>query len=205
MNLEVLEARNMTIEQAIDHQDELYFIYFASDGKPTLAPFGQVMFDKRYNKIQALENKLLLKIDQNEATEKDIPVKDPEKRPRKTYERRTYKLDCICEGGAIEIESRIDGSIRVNFKDKESAQLYRDHFRDMFYKHNTDADWLTVSTIYKECRAVNWESKNCDDWAWPTVDYGTVRYITDVLKTKNKKMYGFTFTPPKKLYGTTTS
>ena len=88
----------------------------------------------------------------------------------------------------------------MNFKDKESAQAYFDYFREQFYTSTTGASVITVSNIYKDLNIVNWNPEDCDDWGWYTLDGGTCRYISDVRKTRNTKMFGFTLSKPTKLY-----
>lgn len=202
MHIEKLNMSELTFDQVMADQGELYFLYFNGKRQATLTPVNSGKLDY----LSDIYDKTLVRIT-DEPVEKDIPEVEsaPSVKERKTYERRTYKLDSWDEQKVIEVESKIDGSIRINFHDKDSAEIYFNHIRDMFYKRpnlGDEADWLSVSTIYKELKVVNWEASDCDDWAWPRLDYGTCRYISEVNKTKNKHMWGFTLRAPQKLYGT---
>lgn len=204
MHIEKLNMSELTFDRVMADQGELYFLYFNGKGQATLMPVNSGKLDY----LSDIQDKTLVRIT-DEPVEKDISEEvdtAPSIKKRKTYERRTYKLDSWDEQKVIEVESKIDGSIRINFHDKDSADIYYNHIRDMFYKRPAKgdvADWLPVSTIYKELKVVNWEPDDCDDWAWPRLDFGTCRYISaEVNKTKNKKMWGFTLSAPQKLYGT---
>lgn len=192
MNLEIINTGEMTFDQVLAEKDSIYILHRNGLGAPTLTAFTKM------GSLNISSDKLILKITDGDQEEIVKPV---EEQPRKRVPKRTYKIDSWDDKKIIEVESRIDGSIRVNFKEKESANLYFDYIRDFFYKSTTGADWLSVSTIYKELKIVNWEPENCDDWVWPTLDGGTCRYISEVAKTKNKHMWGFTLTPPQKFYG----
>lgn len=191
MILEVLDPKELTLEEAMECGDELYFVYMQDSEKfrisvPTFAAYNS----RGVHNIK--DDKILVRIIQ------DIPKEEPKKNERQ-YNRRTYKLDTTDPNNIVEVESRVTGEIRVNFNDKESAELYRKHIAKLFYKSTTGADWLSVSTIYKELKVVNWKPEDCDDWVYPTIYSGTLRHISEVTKTKGKNKFGFTLSAPKKI------
>ena len=195
MNIEIINTKELTLDEAMAYQNELYFVYLNNKGVACMSP----LYGGKLDFLPEIEDKALIRINDGEIK----PEKDEKyDKSVRSYERRTYKFDGNDEHEIVFVEGRPDGTIRVNFKDKENAELYLKYIRDFFYKSTTGADWLTVSTIYKELKLVNWKAEDCDDWAWPTIDNGTCRYISEVAKTKNRnKMYGFTLKAPQKLYG----
>ena len=205
MNLEVLNPNTLSFNEIMSNVNNLYYVAENNSTKTfNLLPVSKHgMFN--------LKNKdfLIVKITGGETAD-DIPeemveVKVPaieEMRHKRTrVANRTYKLNSSNRDETIFVEYRPGtGSIRVNFLDKESAQTYFEYFRDQFYTSTTGASVITVSNIYKDLNLVNWKPEDCDDWGWYTQDYGPCRKISEVLKTKNTKMYGFTLKCPEKLY-----
>ena len=197
MRLEVLDPKKLTLDDMMGNISELYYLHVPEDtlGKPVLTPIG-------IGGLGLLKSdSLLLRIvpgEVEEMVELEV-VNDQLKRTREAW---TYKLFSNDPTESIFVEFRPTGDIRVNFKDKESAQAYFDYFREQFYTSTTGASVITVSNIYKDLNLVNWNPEDCDDWGWYTLDNGTCRYITEVLKTRNTKMYGFTLKKPTKLYET---
>lgn len=135
--------------------------------------------------------------------EKD-ETKEPDKaEPSRKREERTYALNSSDPTESIFVEFKpTRGEIRVNFKEKECAEVYFNYFREQFYTRTTGASVITVSNIYQDLGIVNWNKEDCDDWGWYTIDSGTCRHISEVRKTKNSKMFGFTLSHPTKLYET---
>ena len=201
MRLEQLNPKELTLDYVMKNQYELFYI-LEQEGN-SINPYKFQSFAKDGLALPK-DNYILVRItsDIEELELATTTEIEKEKKPRFV---RTYRYDGVSSDGIVEVETRINGEIRVNFKDKESADLYYNYIRDFFYKSTTGADWLTVSTIFKELKLVNWNPEDCDDWGWPTLDHGTLRHMTDVKKTFNKKMYGFTLSAPQKLYGKTTS
>lgn len=140
---------------------------------------------------------LLITDDDEEVEESEAPT---EKRKR---EERTYALNSSDPTESIFVEFKpTRGEIRVNFKEKECAEVYFNYLREQFYTRTTGASVITVSNIYQDLGVVNWNKEDCDDWGWYTLDSGTCRHISEVRKTKNSKMFGFTLSHPTKLYET---
>lgn len=206
MVLEVLDPKKLSLNDMMLGLDELYFLHFSPEvistgesrnpGQPVLTPMNT-------GSLGLLsEESLILKITSEEDTDEEVveePTEIKTRRTRAPY--RTYKLYSHDPTENIFVEFRPqEGDIRVNFKDKESAQAYFEYFREQFYTSTTGASVITVSNIYKDLNLVNWDPKDSDDWGWFTLDAGKCRYITEVLKTKNTKMWGFTLKHPVKLY-----
>lgn len=185
MIVEVLDPKELTLDQAIGCSKELYFIHMKKN-IPEFIAFNSESI------ANLAKDKVLVRIITDD-------IQDEPKKQDRTYTRRTYKLDSCDSNNIVEVESRITGEIRVNFNDKESAELYRKHIAKLFYKNTTGADWLTVSTIYEELKVVNWKHEDCDTWVWPTIDSGTLRNISEVTKTKGRNKFGFTLSAPKKI------
>ena len=220
MNLEVLNPDKLSLNELVANMNNLYYITTGDTYMETRGESGQLL--SRTSKglglwpvskhgVMSLQDRdyLIVKITNNGAdipetiedieTEELIVEKTKPKRTRSAN--RTYKLNSHDSKELIFVEFRpTTGDIRVNFKDKESAQAYFEYFRDQFYTSTTGASVITVSNIYDDLNLVNWKREDCDDWGWYTQDYGPCRKITDVLKTKNSKMYGFTLKCPEKLY-----
>ena len=208
MRLEIVDPKTLSLSDLMDDLDQLFYIYSdpeaittsypAKKGVPRLYP----MSDGRLSRLN--EDALLIRI---------IPGEDPiftkveekteEKKATRSYERRTYGFNGSDPTETIMVEYRpAEGDIRVNFKDKEIAEKYFNYFREQFYTSTTGASVITVSNIYKDLNVVNWNPEDCDDWGWYTLDNGTCRYITEVMKTRNSKLWGFTLKKPTKLYET---
>lgn len=140
---------------------------------------------------------LLITDDEEEIEESTAPTE------RRTREERTYALNSSDPTESIFVEFKpTRGEIRVNFKEKECAEVYFNYLREQFYTRTTGASVITVSNIYQDLGVVNWNKEDCDDWGWYTIDSGTCRHISEVRKTKNSKMFGFTLSHPTKLYET---
>lgn len=153
------------------------------------------------------EDHMILMITSDEENELDLDTSDSkendESKDVRKREELTYALNSSDSTESIFVEFRATkGEIRVNFKDKECAQMYFNYFREQFYTSTTGASVITVSNIYQDLGIVNWNKEDCDDWGWYTIDGGTCRHISEVRKTKNSKMFGFTLSHPKKLYET---
>lgn len=143
---------------------------------------------------------ILLLITDDEEEEIEEPMDTTERRRR---EERTYALNSSDPTESIFVEfKQTRGEIRVNFKEKECAEVYFNYLREQFYTRTTGASVITVSNIYQDLGVVNWNKEDCDDWGWYTLDSGTCRHISEVRKTKNSKMFGFTLSHPTKLYET---
>lgn len=207
MKLEIINPENLTLSQAIKEQ---YSLYYIRENHLGVSTFSLVPFDKEglaLPKDEFLLVKLTSETDQvvenihEIIPDSDVKVKEPAPKTYSPRERRTYKIDSWDEHKIIEVESRPDGAIRCNFKDKDSAQIYFEYIREMFYMTSSSDLYLSVSTIYDELKVVNWDHEKCDDWGWPMLDGGQCRYISpQVLKTKNKNMWGFTLNAPQKIY-----
>ena len=192
MRLDVIDPKTLTLTDMIADMNNLFYLHIPQDMcKPVLTPMNR-------GSIALLsDDALIVKIllgDQEEADE--APVQEEKSQNDRSL---TYKLFSNDPTESIFVEFRPEG-IRVNFKDKESAQAYFDYFREQFYTSTTGASVITVSNIYKDLNVVNWNPEDCDDWGWYTLDGGTCRYISDVRKTRNTKMFGFTLSKPTKLY-----
>ena len=192
MRLDVIDPKTLTLTDMIADMNNLFYLHIPEGmGKPVLTPMNK-------GSIALLsDDALIVKIllgDQEEADE--APVQEEKSQNDRSL---TYKLFSNDPTESIFVEFRPEG-IRVNFKDKESAQAYFDYFREQFYTSTTGASVITVSNIYKDLNVVNWNPEDCDDWGWYTLDGGTCRYISDVRKTRNTKMFGFTLSKPTKLY-----
>lgn len=207
MNLTVLNPDTLSFNEIITNMDDLYYVA-KSNTTNTLA-----LWPVAKHGVFNLQNKdfLIVKIadgKMEEEVEEKVEVPETpaieEMRHRRTrVANRTYKLNSSNKDETIFVEYRPGtGAIRVNFKDKESAQTYFEYFREQFYTSTTGASVITVSNIYKDLNLVNWKEEDCDDWGWYTQDFGPCRKISEVLKTKNTKMYGFTLKCPEKLYET---
>ena len=210
MKLEVMNPDDLTLGYVTKHQYSLYYIMWTDN---PIVPYKLVSFAKE-GLATPTDDYILVKLTRTGEEDTDVVhevspevehaiEEDWRRKPRSP--RRSYKLDSWDSHKLIEVESRTDGSIRVNFKDKDSAEEYYEYLREFFYKGFQNADYLSVSTIYKELKVVNWKAEDCDDWVWATLDHGTCRYISEsVLKTKNKNMWGFTLQAPQHIdyYGT---
>lgn len=208
MNVSVVNPETLSLKDLMANMSELYYLHMEDTlSKPILTPVS-------IGTLNLLnEDSLLLKIIPGEV-EAEPEAEKPKSKPRGWREKRTYAFTGYDPTGAIYVEFRKtgtnDGDIRVNFKDKESAQAYFEYFREQFYTGTTGASVITVSNIYKDLNLVKkdennpdgWDPTECDDWGWYTIDHGTCRMITEVLKTRNMKMYGFTLKRPTKLYET---
>ena len=190
MRLETIDPKTLTLTDMISDMSNLYYLHVPKEmSKPVLTPMSM-------GSVGLLnDDSLLVRIIPGE----DIPAE--EKKTVRSYERRTYGFSGADPTETIMVEYRpAEGDIRVNFKDKEIAEKYFDYFREQFYTSTTGASVITVSNIYKDLNLVNWNPEDCDDWGWYTLDNGTCRYITEVMKTRNSKLWGFTLKKPTKLY-----
>lgn len=192
MRLEKLDPKTLTLTDMMADMSNLYYLHIPEDMcKPVLTPMSM-------GSISLLnDDSLLVRIIPGE----DIDEEAVEQKKPRSYERRTYGFNGNDPTENIFVEYRpAEGDIRVNFKDKEIAEKYFNYFREQFYTSTTGASVITVSNIYKDLNLVNWNPDDCDDWGWYTLDGGTCRHITEVMKTRNTKMWGFTLKRPIKLY-----
>ena len=195
MKIEMINPESLTLTNMMDNMSELYFLHMSDElGKPILTPMsvGSIGLLK--------DDSLLVRIIPAIEQETVEEPKPKSVRTRKHREMLTYKVFAKDPTESIIAEVRPDGDIRVSFKDKESAQAYFEYFREQFYTSTTGASVITVSNIYKDLNLVNWLPENCDDWGWYTLDHGTCRYIMEVTKTRNTKLWGFTLKRPTRLY-----
>ena len=191
MRLETIDPKTLTLTDMISDMSNLYYLHVPREmSKPVLTPMS-------IGSVGLLnDDSLIVRIIPGE----DIPPVE-EKKTVRSYERRTYGFNGNDPTENIFVEYRpAEGDIRVNFKDKEIAEKYFNYFREQFYTSTTGASVITVSNIYKDLNLVNWNQEDCDDWGWYTLDNGTCRYITEVMKTRNSKLWGFTLKKPTKLY-----
>lgn len=200
MKLETVDQSKLTLTDMMNNMSELYFLHYADElGKPVLTPMS-------LGSLSILENdSLLVRIRSDEDADTPVVVNEP--KSERVYGNRhhtvlTYKHFGNDPTESIFVEFRPENSgIRVSFKDKESAELYLNYFREQFYTRTTGASVITVSNIYKDLNQVNFDEEECNDWGWYTLDNGTCRYISSyVTKNKNSKRYGFTLSKPTKLY-----
>lgn len=192
MRIETVNPESLTLAcLMMNKASELYFLHMSDElSKPILTPISVGSFSL------LTEDSLLVRITLDEEAQPE----ETATKTRKPRESLTYKLFSNDPTESIFVEFRPDGDIRVSFKDKESAQAYFEYFREQFYTGTTGASVITVSNIYKDLNLVNWKPEDCDDWGWYTQDCGHCRHITDVTKTRNSKMFGFTLKRPTKLY-----
>ncbi len=223
MNLTVLNPDTLSLNDLVKDMDQLYYITSGDTYLETRGESGQLLsrttkglglWPVSKHGITNLQNNdfLIVKITDGKMGEEvedkseevpETPAIEEMRHRRTRVANRTYKLNSNNKDETIFVEYRPGtGAIRVNFKDKESAQTYFEYFREQFYTGTTGASVITVSNIYKDLNLVNWKEEDCDDWGWYTQDFGPCRKISEVLKTKNTKMYGFTLKCPEKLYET---
>lgn len=195
MRLETIDPKTLTLTDMISDMSNLYYLHIPKDMcKPVLTPMSM-------GSVGLLnDDSLIVRIIPGEDMGSE-PV--DKKKQTRSYEKRTYAYSINDPTETIYVEFRpTEGDIRVNFKDKEIAEKYFNYFREQFYTSTTGASVITVSNIYKDLNLVNWNPDDCDDWGWYTLDNGTCRYITEVMKTRNTKLWGFTLKKPTKLYET---
>lgn len=195
MNVVIMNPEELTLRSLVTHKGELYTIRVVG-GKPI---FGPISLDKIDEDMCVL--RIVDAFEEEEVETEDRP------KAKKEYGNRyktqlTYKFNGSDATGAISVKFRPESSgIRVSFKDKESAEVYFNYFREQFYTHTTGASVITVSNIYKDLNIVNWNHEDCDDWGWYTLDGGTCRHMSSyVTKDKDSKRYGFTLRKPTRLY-----
>lgn len=202
MNIEIIDPSTLTLNDAIKHQYSLYYI--TKNPNNGINPYNLKSLSKEGLEIPNAEY-ILCKIiaDDEEPEAEPLPDKKRDK-PAKPYERLTYRCETQDASGNIFVDCRPDGTIRVNFKDKESAKAYMEYIRELFYHSTSGTDYLTVFYIFKELRQVDIPDdarKASETWGYPTLDGGECRYISEVAKTRDKNMFGFTLKRPQKLYG----
>lgn len=203
MKLTIVDPSTLSLTDMMNGMSELYFLHVEDAlSKPVLTPMG-------LGSLNILnDDSLLVRVVLGEEMEENEEIPVVEEKPKRAYGNRyttslTYKLNSNDPTESIFVNfSPGNSGIRVNFKDKESAQAYFEYFREQFYTRTTGASVITVSNIYKDLNVVNWNPEDCDDWGWYTIDYGPCRHISEVKKTKNTKLWGFTLSKPKKLYET---
>lgn len=219
MKLELLDKSTLTLDQLMAMKNELYYIGMNLDlNKAAMRsltdvinrasdPFGS---DSEYLIVritsgspEVIETKI------NEDEELEPPADKIRDKPLRTWERQSYKVNCIKKDGSIMIEGRPKGEIRVSFSDKEDAQAYFERIRDIFYKNVSHADAISVDNIYSELGFAeedlpsDYSKEEGDKWGYLTIEHGPVKYISEVSKTKNSKLWGFTIKRPIKIYGMT--
>ncbi len=211
MNVEIIDMSNLTFETAMRHKSELYSLSM-KDGTPIIKPLS----------LESGAIEVLLRITEKptNVVGKDIskstkevevapPVDKKRDKPHRAWEKLTYKFEGYSDNGQIKVEPRPDGSIRISFKEKADAQMYRDYFREQFYASTNGADAVSIKSIYGDLHLVNSDGSpkydviECGRWGYLSLDGGTCKYISDVSKTIGIDMYGFTLKRPTKLYGIT--
>lgn len=198
--------KRMTFGDIMKYRNQLYVIKLEDD-KPTIETltFDNVTDDAVVIFLEKEECDDYSKIDE----ELPPPIDKKRDKPRKSYEKLTYKFTGMSCDNQCRVDTRPDGSIRISFNEKADAQEYRDYFREQFYISNTGADALSIDSIYNDLKLVNmdgtpmYDKDACRKWGYVSQDGGTCRYISEVTKTVGLDMFGFTLKRPVKLYGTT--
>lgn len=206
MRLEVLDPSTLTLDYAIRNQYSLYYITRNPDNG--IKPYEFKALAKEGLELPKAEYILCCITHDDEDNEPEAipPVDKKRDKPVKSYERLTYRCNTSDETKNIFVDCRPDGSIRVNFKDKDSAKVYQEYIREMFYSR-VSGDYLVLNTIFHELRQVNKndEEKEAREasktWGYPTQDFGEIKYISEVAKTRDANFFGFTLKRPQKLYG----
>ena len=211
MNATITNPKNMSFGDIMKLRKQMYVITL-NNGKPEIEAmtFDNVTDESVVIFIAKEECDDYAKV-QEELPDKELPPPVDKKRdkPRRMYERLTYKFDGWSSDGKCRVDSRPDGSIRVSFHEKDDALEYRDYFREQFYISNTGADALSVDSIYSDLKLVNpdgtpmYDYESCRKWGYVSQDHGTCKYISEVSKTIGLDMFGFTLKRPVKLYGMT--
>lgn len=218
MKLEQLDKNTLTLDQIIKMSKELYLIgYDPVLNRAAMCPLSNVLGrdtiafngDHIVVRINSGEEvpQVLPKID----TEGEIepPVDKVRDKPLRTWERQSYKVCCIKKDGSIMLEGRPKGEIRVSFSDKDDANAYFERIRDIFYKNVSNADAISVDNLYAELGFTeedlpsDYSKEEGNKWGYLTIEHGPVKYISEVSKTKNSKLWGFTIKRPIKIYGMT--
>ena len=201
MKLEQINPINLTLEEAIKNQYSLYYIV---EGDETV-PYKFLSFSKEGLALPT-DNYILVKItgDSIKKVEPIIHKVDNvvETKTRKKRIERDYKFSGMNDKENIRIEWAITGNkyggIRVSFPNKEDAIEYYDYFREQFYSR--DISSVNVASIYEDLgvskERIEKECPNAWKWGYQTIFSGPCKYMTNVLKNKNDKWYGFTFMPP---------
>lgn len=219
MKLEQIDKNTLTLDQIIKLKKELYVIGYDSDlNRAGMCPLVDVIsrvsdiFDGEHVVVRiSMGNETVcqapIKIDTEE--ELEPPVDKVRDKPLRTWERQSYKVNCIKKDGSIMLEGRPKGEIRVSFSDKEDAQAYFERIREIFYKNVSQADAISVDNLYAELGFTeedlpsDYSKEEGDKWGYLTVEHGPIKYISEVSKTKNSKLWGFTVKRPIKIYGMT--
>ena len=212
MKAKIINPSTLSFGDIMKIKDRLYVLALKDDS-PVIEPisFDNVIDDSVVIFIAKEECDDFAKVQDALPTEEELPPPIDKKRdkPRKSYEKLTYKFNGYSIDNKCRVDARPDGSIRISFKEKADAQEHRDYFREQFYISNTGADALSVASIYKDLNLVNtdgepeYDAEACQKWGYVSQDHGTCRYISDVSKTVGLDMYGFTLKRPVKLYGIT--
>ena len=232
MRLEVVNKDQLTLDALMRMRNSLYCISALGDTEiVTMKPLTDVIsyssaanpFDTdNYLIVKIIvkeDSELLVQADKStppsigEGSEKELePPEDIVRdKPLKTWERQSYKVNCTRNDGALMIEGRPKGEIRVSFNDKEDAQAWFEHIREIFYTKHSQADAISVANIYDELGLTDedfpsdYTREEGEKWGYLTVEHGPIKYISEVSKTKNSKLWGFTIKRPIKIYGMTES
>lgn len=217
MKLELLDKSILTLDQLMSMKNELYYIGMNLDlSKAAMRPLTEVInrasdpFGSDYLIVritpgspETMETKI------KEDEELEPPVDKVRDKPLRTWERQSYKISCTKKDGSIMIEGRPKGEIRISFSDKENAQEYFEGIREIFYKNVSHADAISVDNLYSELGFTeedlpsDYSKEEGNKWGYLTIEHGPVKYISEVSKTKNSKLWGFTIKRPIKIYGMT--
>lgn len=218
MKLEQLDKNALTLDQIIKMSKELYVIgYDPTLNRAGMCPLADVIgrdtiaFDCDHIIVRINSGETVIPVLAKTDTEEELepPVDKVRDRPLRTWERQSYKVNCIKKDGSIMLEGRPKGEIRVSFSDKEDAQAYFERIREIFYKKVSDADAISVDNIYAELGFTeedlpsDYSKEEGNKWGYLTIDHGPIKYISEVSKTKNSKLWGFTIKRPIKIYGMT--
>lgn len=215
MKLEQIDKSTLTLDQLMTMKNELYYIGMNLDlNKAYMRPLTEVInrasdpFDSEYLIVKIASGSAeVVEVKADEDDELEPPVDKVRDKPLRTWERQSYKVSCIKKDGSIMLEGRPKGEIRVSFSDKEDAQAYWERIREIFYKNVSHADAISVDNLYAELGFTeedlpsDYSKEEGDKWGYLTIEHGPVKYVSDVSKTKNSKLWGFTVKRPIKIYG----